>query len=93
MVLQMDPLMLLMKANLRVPCLYLDLEKKLVLNLLLLMVLMKELGWVLQMATLMIITKENLRFPGLDLDLEKQVRYQLLLQVKIQASNPQVCLH
>ena len=41
MVLQMATLMLTMKENLRVPCLDLDLEKKLVLHLLLLMVLMK----------------------------------------------------
>ena len=38
-VLQMAPLMVLMKANLRVPCLDLDWDKKLVLHLDLLMVL------------------------------------------------------
>ena len=42
MILQMAHLMLLTKANLRVPCLDIDLEKKLVLHLLLLMLLMKE---------------------------------------------------
>ena len=56
-VLQMAPLMVLMKSNLRVPCLDIDLEKKLVLHLLLLMVLMKELSWVLQMAPLMVLMK------------------------------------
>ena len=53
----MAPLMVLMKANLRVPCLEFDLEKKLVLHLVLLMVLMKELGWVMQMAPLMVLLK------------------------------------
>ena len=42
----------------RVPYLKLDLEKKLVLPFVLLMVLIKELGWVLHMAPLMVLMKE-----------------------------------
>ena len=42
-VLQMPPSMVLMKANLRVPCLELDLDKKLELELVLLMVLCMEI--------------------------------------------------
>ena len=42
-VIQMDPLMVLMKAKLRVPCLDIDLDKKLVLHLVLLMVLWREI--------------------------------------------------
>ena len=41
--LQIAPLMVLMKANLRVPCLELDLDKKLVLHLVLLIVLWTEI--------------------------------------------------
>ena len=43
-VLQMAPLMVLMKANLRVPCLDLDWDKKLVLHLNILMVLWTEIN-------------------------------------------------
>ena len=56
-----------------------DLEKKLVLRLLLLMALIKELGWVLQMDPLIVILKENLSFTCLDHDLEKKLVLHLLL--------------
>ena len=63
----MAPLMVLMKANLRVPCLELDLEKKLVLHFVLLMVLMKGLVLVIQTAPLVVLMKEHLRVSCLDL--------------------------
>ena len=49
-VLQMAPLVVLMKANLRVPCLNLDWDKKLVLHLNLLMVLWTEINMACWMA-------------------------------------------
>ena len=51
-----------------VPCLDNYLEKKLELRLLLLMVLMKGLGWVLQRVPLIVLMKENLRVPCFDLE-------------------------
>ena len=56
-----------------------ELEKKLVLHLLLLMVLMEELGWVLHMARLVVVMKENLSVPCLYHDSEKKLVLQLLL--------------
>ena len=56
-----------------------DFQKKLVLHLLLLMMPMKELGWVLQMARLIVLVKENLRVHCLNHDLEKKLVLHLLL--------------
>ena len=63
----MAPLMLLMKANKKVPCLELHLEKKLLLQLVLLMILMKEINWILQMTHLTVIIKSNLTVLFLEL--------------------------
>ena len=61
----MDHLIVLMKENLCIPRLDCEFEKKLSLNLLLLMVLMKELGWVLQMSPLIVLMKETCQFIAL----------------------------
>ena len=64
-----------------IPCLDHDLEKKLVLHLLLLMVLMKELGWILQMDRLIILMKANLLVTCLEDDLEIKLILHLILRM------------
>ena len=56
-----------------------DLEKKLVLRLLLLMALIKELGWVLQMDPYSNLQPSNLSVPCLDNDSEEKLVLHLLL--------------
>ena len=56
-----------------------ELEKQLVLHLLLLMVLMKKLVWVIQIARLIFIVKDNLKFPCLYHELEKKLLLHLIL--------------
>ena len=58
---------------------YHDLQKQLVLHLLLLMVIMKELDWFFQMVHLIGLMKENMWIPCLDHDVEKNLVLHLLI--------------
>ena len=75
----MASLIVLMKENLWTPCLDNNLEKKLVLHWLLMMVLMEELDWVLHIAPLIVLMKENLSVPCLDHEFKKELVLHLLL--------------